>query len=47
MERYSNHRTHQGKRCQGKTPIAAFNENLELAKRKFLDMNREQLAIAI
>ncbi len=26
MDRYNNQRTHQGKRCRGKTPMATFME---------------------
>lgn len=31
---YNNQRTHQGKRCQGRTPIQTFVEGIKLAKEK-------------
>lgn len=34
---YNNTRTHQGKRCQGRTPMETFIAGLELAKEKNLD----------
>jgi hypothetical protein len=37
---------HQGKRCQGKTPMATFKENLPLAKEKFLDKTDNKLTVA-
>jgi transposase InsO family protein len=47
LDRYNNQRTHQGKRCQGKTPMETFQENLPLAKEKILDMESEdRLALA-
>jgi len=45
MGRYNNRRTHQGKRCQGRTPMATFMENLPLAKEKMI--NREEPPIAV
>jgi hypothetical protein len=39
LEYYNTQRPHQGKRCQGKTPMVTFLENLHLAKEKLLDMN--------
>ena len=45
--RYNTQRTHQGKRCQGKTPMETFKENLPLAKEKMLDMKeKDRLALA-
>jgi transposase InsO family protein len=45
--RYNTQRTHQGKRCQGKTPMETFKENLPLAKEKMLDIKGEhRLALA-
>jgi transposase InsO family protein len=44
LDRYNNRRTHQGKRCQGRTPMATFNENLPLAKEKMI--NKEEMPIA-
>lgn len=41
MDRYNNRRTHQGKRCQGRTPMETFTENLPLAKEKMI--NREEM----
>jgi transposase InsO family protein len=43
MERYNNRRTHQGKRCQGRTPMATFMENLPMAQEKMI--NREEMAL--
>lgn len=43
MERYNNRRTHQGKRCQGRTPMTTFNENLPMAQEKMI--NREEVAL--
>lgn len=34
MNRYNNERTHQGKRCQGRTPMQTFTDNLTEAKEK-------------
>ena len=34
LEKYNSRRTHQGKRCQGRTPMATFLENLPAAKEK-------------
>ena len=45
--RYNNQRPHQGKRCQGRTPMETFLENLPLAKEKMLTIQDEdRLAIA-
>jgi transposase InsO family protein len=41
MERYNTNRPHQGKRCQGRTPMQTFMENLPLAKEKMWGNNRE------
>lgn len=43
MDRYNNRRTHQGKRCQGRTPMATFMENLPMAQEKMI--NREEMAL--
>lgn len=37
MERYNKDRTHQGKRCQGKTPFETFLNNLPQARAKMYD----------
>ncbi len=34
LERYNTQRPHQGKRCQGRTPMETFLDNLPLAKEK-------------
>ena len=34
MDKYNNQRPHQGKRCQGRTPMQTFLDNLPLAKDK-------------
>jgi transposase InsO family protein len=34
MDHYNNERTHQGKRCQGRTPMMTFNDGLHLALEK-------------
>jgi len=36
MNRFNNERTHQGKRCKGRTPMATFIDGLELYKEKNL-----------
>lgn len=36
MNRFNNERTHQGKRCKGRTPMATFLNGLELCKEKNL-----------
>jgi transposase InsO family protein len=41
FERYNTQRPHQGKRCQGRTPMMTFIENLPLAKEKMLGMNTD------
>jgi hypothetical protein len=41
MERYNSERTHQGKRCQGKTPMATFIEGKKLYEEKNLSENFE------
>ena len=41
LERYNINRTHQGKRCQGRTPMETFLENLPLAKEKMLGIEGE------
>lgn len=47
LMKYNNHRPHQGKRCQGRTPLETFLENLPLAKEKMLDMeSNDRLALA-
>jgi hypothetical protein len=33
---YNNDRTHQGKRCQGKTPMETFLDGMEVAKEKMV-----------
>lgn len=38
LDKYNQRRPHQGKRCEGKTPIQTFDENLPLAREKMLDM---------
>jgi transposase InsO family protein len=40
--RYNHVRVHQGKRCQGRTPMETFEENLDLAKEKIWSMNEEE-----
>jgi transposase InsO family protein len=37
LEHYNNDRTHQGKRCQGRTPMDTFTASLDLARQKNLD----------
>jgi transposase InsO family protein len=46
MLEYNENRPHQGKRCQGKTPMETFIENLPLAKEKIWDMEKDQLPLA-
>ncbi len=40
LEKYNTRRTHQGKRCQGRTPMATFLENLPAAEEK-IDIGKE------
>jgi len=42
MHKYNTRRTNQGKRCQGRTPMETFLENLPLAKEKILGMKAEE-----
>ena len=37
VDHYNNERTHQGKRCQGRTPMETFKEGLTLLKNKIID----------
>ena len=37
MDRYNNQRTHQGKRCQGRTPMTTFVEGKEAYSEKNLN----------
>lgn len=47
LVKYNNRRTHQGKRCQGRTPMQTFMENLPLAKEKMLSIkSNDRLALA-
>jgi len=47
LARYNHRRPHQGKRCQGKTPMETFLENLPLAKEKILSKQADGcLAVA-
>jgi transposase InsO family protein len=43
---YNIERPHQGKRCQGKTPMETFLLNVPLAKEKMLDMKEDTLTLA-
>jgi len=43
IESYNRERTHQGKRCQGRTPIQTFSDGMELANKANLE-NEEQIA---
>lgn len=42
IEQYNRERTHQGKRCQGRTPMQTFIDGLDLAKQANLE-NKEKL----
>ena len=46
LEYYNLERTHQGKHCQGRTPMETFLENLPLAKEKCWDMNDDEMKAA-
>jgi hypothetical protein len=46
LQVYNTQRPHQGKGCQGMTPMTTFLENLPLAKEKLLDMNNGDLPMA-
>jgi hypothetical protein len=38
---YNKLRAHQGKHCEGKTPMETFRENLPLAKEKLVYFNNK------
>jgi len=42
FEMYNNERTHQGKRCEGKTPMQTFLDGLQLVDQKNLDTKTER-----
>jgi transposase len=42
FDEYNNKRTHQGKRCEGKTPMQTFLDGLELVEQKNLDTNFQE-----
>ena len=42
LEVYNNERTHQGKRCEGKTPMQTFLDGLQLVDQKNLDTKFER-----
>ncbi|MCK4573400.1 MAG: IS481 family transposase, partial [candidate division Zixibacteria bacterium] len=44
MESYNRERTHQGKRCQGRTPMATFIDGLELARKAKLTTEEKPAA---
>jgi len=46
IDDYNTKRPHQGKRCQGKTPMETFLENVPLAKEKILDMKEDNMTLA-
>ncbi|MBN1546668.1 MAG: transposase, partial [Syntrophaceae bacterium] len=46
VNHYNNDRTHQGKRCQGHTPMDTFNDGLGLLEHKLIDMENNGGRIA-
>jgi transposase InsO family protein len=46
MQKYNNRRTNQGKRCQGRTPMETFLDNLPLAKEKTLSRKEDHVLTA-
>jgi hypothetical protein len=46
MGNYKTKRPHQGRPCQGITPVATFWENTHLAKAKILDMRENKPPLA-
>ena len=44
LAHYNNLRTHQGKRCQGRTPMETFITSLELARQENLDKEFDGLS---
>ena len=44
MAYYNERRTHQGKRCQGRTPMDTFKSNIDLAKQKLWSMTDNDTA---
>lgn len=46
MWKYNTTRAHHGKRCQGRTPMETFQDNLSLAKQKMLSITDERLTVS-
>ena len=46
LQKYNNRRTNQGKRCQGRTPMETFLDNLPLAKEKMLSSKEDHVLTA-
>jgi hypothetical protein len=46
MDYYNTRRTHQGKHCQGRTPMQTFDENIPLAKEKNCCMQDDDFNVA-
>lgn len=47
MEKYNHKRTHQGKKCCGRTPMRTFLDAKHLWKEKVDDLNEQELEVAV
>jgi hypothetical protein len=47
MDTYNNKRTHQGKRCHGRTAMETFIAGLKLVKQKNLDNKFDEVSEAV
>jgi len=45
IDHYNNERTHQGKRCQGRTPMATFDEGMKLLEHKIIDKENDEVMV--
>jgi len=39
IDSYNHERTHQGKMCCGRTPVATFEDGQQIDREKFLNLN--------
>jgi transposase InsO family protein len=47
LDRYNHRRPHQGKRCQGRTPIQTFSDNLPQAREKLMNLKQGGLKMVL
>ena len=45
VDHYNNERTHQGKRCQGRTPRDTFNDGLKILEQKIIDNENDEVLV--